>query len=56
MPEPKVDYDAVARNYDLRTKEGYLSGIAAGLKELAYEVDTRRILDVERNRFAVVVR
>jgi hypothetical protein len=37
----RVNYDAVARNYDQRTVGGYLEGISAALQNLAQQVNTR---------------
>jgi ubiquinone/menaquinone biosynthesis C-methylase UbiE len=42
----RVNYDAVAPNYDARTEGGYLEGIGSALQELARQVKTHHILDL----------
>ena len=44
--ELRVDYDAVAHQYDLRTAEGALEGIGKALCSLAERVKATRILDL----------
>jgi ubiquinone/menaquinone biosynthesis C-methylase UbiE len=42
----RVNYDAVAPNYDQRTVGGYLEGISAALQNLAQQVNARQLLDL----------
>jgi ubiquinone/menaquinone biosynthesis C-methylase UbiE len=42
----RVNYDAVAPNYDQRTEGGYLEGIGLALQDLAQQVQARRLFDL----------
>ena len=44
---PRVNYDAVAPNYDLRANDGnYLAGVMPALQNLARQVKAQRVLDL----------
>jgi len=42
----RVNYDAVAGQYDRRTEGGYLSGVNRALRDLSERVRARRVLDL----------